>query len=395
MTASAPPAPTATDRPRVLCVDDEQYVLDGLRDTLRRGFDVWTASSGLEGLETLRRHAGSFAIVISDMRMPKMSGATFLRSAQLWAPDAAKMLLTGDADLEEAIRVVNSAQLFRFLTKPCAPEELRRACAAALGQHTIKTAERQLLEQTLRGSVNALSEALAIANPAAFGRSSRIKPLAVKLAQAAGLADWWEVEVAATLADLGAVSLPVATAEKFYRREPLDPDEAAMVQRVPLATRRLLARIPRLDGVLDILAHFHDPSANGHRHSDGDGAEARDVPVGAHILRIVADFDDLVSTGTSSAVAVGAMRSRPDYHRRLLDVFSAIVGARDAAGVAEVTCVDLRIGMSLADDVRSIRGSLLVARGQPVTEHLIERLENFAPGFVREPLRVFVEPTRT
>src|SRR5579875_3563463 len=199
------------ERPRVLCVDDEPSVLDGLRDILRRDFDVRTAEGGLEGLETLRRDAGSFAIVISDMRMPKMSGVNFLRSAHLWAPDAAKVLLTGEADLDDAIRAVNSAQLFRFLTKPCDPEELRRACVAALGRHRVKTAERELLEQTVRGSVDALSEALAIGNPAAFGRSRRIKPLAVRLAKAAGLADWWEVEVAATLADLGAVSLPPAT----------------------------------------------------------------------------------------------------------------------------------------------------------------------------------------
>ena len=66
----------------------------------------------------------------------------------------------------------------------------------------IRTAERELLEQTLRGSVNALSEALAMASPAAFGRSRRIAPVALQVATAAALADWWEVEVAASLADL-------------------------------------------------------------------------------------------------------------------------------------------------------------------------------------------------
>src|SRR5579875_3076305 len=107
MTAfAAAPGPTR-ERQRILCVDDEEHVLEGLRDVLWRSFDVCTAQSGAEGIDKLRARPGAFAIVISDMRMPTMSGASFLRLAQPLAPDATMMLLTGDRDLEEAIRVVN------------------------------------------------------------------------------------------------------------------------------------------------------------------------------------------------------------------------------------------------------------------------------------------------
>lgn len=382
-------APTAAmvadeNRPRLLCVDDEEHVLDAMRDTLRRSFDVWTADSGARGIEILGRYAATFAVVISDMRMPKMSGAAFLRAAELIAPDATKMLLTGDRDLQEASRAVNSAQLFRFLTKPCEAEELKRACAAALGHHRIRASERRLLVETVRGSVSALAEALAISNPAAFGRSSRIKRWAVDLARAAGMANWWEVEVAATLSDLGAVALPVATAEKLYSGEVLSAPEEAMVQRVPETTRSLLGKIPRLEGVLEILDGYHAPDIES--ETTGPISPSR---LGAQVLRLAADYDALVQAGTSGRVALGALRSRGQHDPILIDTFAQVVGV-PVADVREVGSRDLRVGMTFADDVRTAHGGLLVARGQPVTEHLVERLDNFAPGVISEPLRVFV-----
>jgi DNA-binding NtrC family response regulator len=129
---------TPQARPRVLCVDDEPLVLEGLRDILGRSFEVSVATSAVGGLEILRGEPDAFAIVISDMRMPVMGGADFLRTARAVAPDAVRMLLTGHADLQAAIRAVNGARLFRFLTKPCEAQELLGACVAALGQHRLQ-----------------------------------------------------------------------------------------------------------------------------------------------------------------------------------------------------------------------------------------------------------------
>ena len=120
------------ERPRVLCVDDEPQILESLRDTLRETFDVLTATSGADGLVQLRRAPDAYPVIISDMRMPAMSGALFLRESRRVAPDAVRILLTGYADLQSAITSVNDGQLFRFLTKPCEAEQLMRARAAGL-----------------------------------------------------------------------------------------------------------------------------------------------------------------------------------------------------------------------------------------------------------------------
>ena len=244
-------------RPVVLCVDDEPFVLEWLRGVLGRSFDVRVAGSGAEGLDVLRRDPDAFAVVISDLQMPTMIGSEFLRAARVIAPDAVRMLLTGNSGVDAAIRAVNDAHLFRFLIKPCESQILLQACAAALTQHFLQTADRALLQDTLRGSVDALAEVLALTNPVVFGRARRVKELASRLARAAGLRNWWEVEVAAMLAQLGAVTLPAATAEKLYAGTHLTDLETGMVNRVPQITQQLISRIPRLEGVIEILDTYH------------------------------------------------------------------------------------------------------------------------------------------
>ena len=156
----------STSLPKVLCVDDDRDLLDALTLILRRKFRVATATSGAEGLAKLRK-AGPFAVVLSDMRMPAMDGVGFLTRVRDSAPDTVRMVLTGNADVNVAIHAVNEGRIFRFLAKPCPPKQLLSAFEAALEQYRIVTAERLLLEETLRGSIKTLSHILAITNPPA------------------------------------------------------------------------------------------------------------------------------------------------------------------------------------------------------------------------------------
>ncbi len=370
---------------RLLIVDDEPYILDSLRDALRRHFDITTAVSGAEGVEHLRQDPEAFSTVISDMRMPGMSGAAFLKEARELAPDATRILLTGYADVETAISAVNTGELFRFLTKPCPVEELLATCQAAVEQHRLRTAERQLLDETLKGSVKALADVLALAAPAAFGRSASVRKHVVALSEAIGMADSWEVEVAALLVHLGAVTLPAETAEKLYRGTTLNPGEQRMVKRVPELTRRILEHIPRLEGVVAILDSYRHPFVGG--GLDGP------PPLGARILRLAVDFDALEAHGSDPGVVVASMRNREhEYDPRLLEAFARLTyDPHEVRRIKQIPLLGLRAGMMLADDVRSSTGNLLIARGHTATEQLVTRLWNLSASVVREPLMVIDE----
>lgn len=378
--------------PRILCVDDEPCVLESISRVLRRRYDIATAESGAAAIDLLQRD-GPFVAIVSDMRMPGMDGAAFLARARQIAPDATRVLLTGGGDLDAAIAAVNEGQIFRFLAKPCPPPALIAAMDAAAEQHRLVTAERVLLEKTLHGSVKALTDILSLTNPVAFGRSTRIKRTVGDLAQALSISERWQVEVAAMFSQLGFITLPAETVEKVYYGRPLSGAEHAMVARLPAITEQLLGNIPRLETVREILAGYaKPPQSRDHAH---DSPHAQFVARCAHVLRLAVDFDALETQGTAKPIALDTLRGRADrYDPEVLAAFVALSG-EDAprAEVREVPANALRVGMVFADDVKTHAGTLLVARGYEVTLGLLERLRNFRPGTVREPVRVIVRPT--
>ena len=118
-----PPAPPVP-RGVILCVDDAPNILNALNRLLRRpGHTVVTAESGAAGLELLEQHPVD--MVISDMRMPQMSGDEFLRLVAERSPDTVRILLTGFSDLQSTIKAVNDGKIYRYLSKPWDDEELR------------------------------------------------------------------------------------------------------------------------------------------------------------------------------------------------------------------------------------------------------------------------------
>jgi len=131
---------------KILFVDDDVTILEGYRRILHREFLISTATGGEQGLALIRT-TGPFAIVISDMRMPGMSGAEFLAKVREMAPDTVRMLLTGYSDLDAAIEAVNEARIFRYLSKPCEKEAMVKAIESALALYCSTAADRELIKK--------------------------------------------------------------------------------------------------------------------------------------------------------------------------------------------------------------------------------------------------------
>ncbi|HVU01436.1 MAG TPA: HD domain-containing phosphohydrolase [Polyangiaceae bacterium] len=372
-------------------MDDEPNVLEGISLHLSRRYDLTTATSGAKALE-LVESGPPFAVILSDMRMPGMDGAAFLGRARSLAPNAVRMLLTGQTDLDSAISAVNEGQIFRFLTKPCSPQTLLSAVEAAANQHRLLTAERVLLEQTLHGSIRALVDVLSLTSPASFGRSTRIKQLAGELGAKLGLEPRWPVEMAAMVSQLGCIALPAETVERLYHGQPLSPEEREMVARVPALTEQLLAHIPRLEVVREILATYEKP----YRAAPPDASPEKRYSLRcAQVLKVAVDLDSLEAQGETAAFALDTLRGRMDrYDPEVVAALVAVRGGAEARrDVREVPTTGLRVGMVLAEDVKTAAGTLLFSRGHEVTPGFIERVRNFRPGTLKPTLRVIVRPT--
>ena len=131
----------------ILVVDDEPEILHSLKALLRRDFDVHTANSGAEALQVLQDTP--IHLVMTDQRMPKMTGVDFLRRAKSEHPEAIRMIFTGYADIQAIIEAVNQGNVFRYVSKPWDPDALLVILKEA-GDMYDRIAEREQLLADLR-----------------------------------------------------------------------------------------------------------------------------------------------------------------------------------------------------------------------------------------------------
>jgi len=379
--------PAGSAKTTILLVDDEPFVLEGLRRQLARQFDVLTAAVGRDALALLAEHV-EVAVILCDLRMPGMSGVEVLAAARDSSPDTVRLLLTGNADLDAALAAVNEGEVFRFLTKPCPPQVLLSSLEAAVRQYHLVTAERVLLEQTLRGSIQALIDTLSIANPVAFGRASRIKERAAALAGAAGIADLWRVEVAAMLSQIGMIALPPSTVDKLAAGDPLTDSEQASVERLPAVVDQLLGQIPRIDEIRAMIAFAGRPFEGHSRHEGNPSFRAGSV------LRIVLEYDSLESRGIAVGEALERMRAAVgSFDPSLLDVLARVLEVSGPQGLIRTMPLHhVNAGMTFVDEVRNRSGILLIPKGFRANVALLERIRNIPADAVAGDVRVRLEP---
>ncbi len=374
---------------RILFVDDDSNLLASFQRQLRNQFLVDISSDGKLGLESIT-HQGPYAIIVSDFRMPGMDGVQFLSRAREIAPDSVRMLLTGYADVQTAIEAVNEGNIFRLLTKPCLPDTLTKALTAGIKQYQLVTAERELLEKTLSGSIKVLSEVLSLVNPEAFGRAARIARYVRQIASRMGLAEVWQFETAAMLSQIGWIILQEETLKKIYRGVELTKEEEQRFNMHPSIASDLIAKIPRMEKIAEIIAYQE-------KHFDGSGIpqdsrQGEQIPLGARILKAVLDFDALEASGNSKSAALRQLNQRGGwYDSQVLTALEAVMGIEAKYEVRNLKVWELKEKMILAEDIKNPRGILLIAKGMEVNRPLIERLKGYtSASIIKKPIRVIV-----
>ncbi|HEY0457209.1 MAG TPA: response regulator, partial [Verrucomicrobiae bacterium] len=217
---------------KILCVDDDPNVLAAYQRNFRKRFSIETASGGVQALSLMAAN-GPYAVVVADMQMPGMNGVEFLRKARQAAPDTVRFMLTGNADQKTAVEAINNGQVFQFLNKPCAPDALAEALQTGLKQYQMIRAERDLLENTLNGSIKLLMEVLASAENSVFGRSQMLRNYMRQFAQSLNISQTWDLELAAMLSRIGCVTLPGEVLKKIQQHFTLTGPEKDLVTRIP------------------------------------------------------------------------------------------------------------------------------------------------------------------
>lgn len=375
----------------ILIVDDDENLLLSFERNFRRSYTVLTANSGKDGLQKIAENK-KIALVISDMNMPEMDGIEFLSQVKKINPTITRVMLTGKADLNVAIKAVNEGSIFRFLTKPTTPDALEKIINDGLEQYRLINSEKILLNQTLNGSLDILNEVLCLTNPVAFGRSSRIKKIVTHIISKTDLENTWQYDLAATFCLIGYISIPQTIQEKIYKNISLDKTETELVNKTPQIAYDLIKRIPRFEPIAEMILNQNKPY-----HQYKNTVETP-VSIGSQILKLAIDLDALITSGMSpdeiklKMINDAEHNYNPHLTVTLLDYFVDI----DYYEHLALTVSELQVGMVLDQDVFSSAGALLLVKGQEITDTVLPRIINFQHYVgVLQPILILIPPDAT
>ena len=378
---------------KVLLVDDDVNILAAYRRVLRGKLELSVADNGKEALNILK-NAGPFAVIVSDYRMPEMDGIEILARARDLFPDTVRIMLTGQADMQAAIDAINQGNIFRFLTKPCPSEVFLKQVYVGIEQYRLIHAERELLDQTLKGSIKVLVDILALVNPMAFSRLGLIRSLAKNLAIQLQVKDIWKVELAALLSQIGCVTVPPQILQRAFRQEDLNPQETALFYSHPQIGCDLLKYIPRMEEVAEAINYqMKNFDGSGYPPSSLGG---EDIPLVSRILRVAGDFEVLISTSMPEMKAIRIMQEKEGvYDPVILDLLKAEVIKLEQERTPVLYAIyELQPGMILAEDILDGNGLVLITKYQEITDVLITRLKNYSRmGMIQEPIKVISQRT--
>ena len=367
---------------KILFVDDEQNVLSGIKRQLHRSFNVDTALGAGEGL--LKVKENNYAVIVTDMKMPGKDGVAFLKEVEQITPDTIRMMLTGNSEQQTAIDAVNEGRIFRFMNKPCDTQSLINNLNAGIRQYRLVTAEKELLEQTLTGSIAALIDILSLSSPMAFSQAERIKYYVSWCLRAMGIKDAWKYEIAAMLSHIGYITIPEETLQKTLTEEPLSDAEQEMFNRNSDAVCQMLERIPRMNEISAMIEMKDSVTAK----------DANENPVifGAQLLRVCSQLDKLRIFGEDIESALKNLSIHPAlYNSAIVKALAGIQPPTMQKVICNIQVTHLRAGMMLADDIYTNDNIMVVRKGQVVSNLMKQRLENFhSRGVIPDRIRAYI-----
>ena len=424
----------------LLLVDDEESILKSLRRLFRNeSFDISTATNGAEGLILIREAQKPFSLIISDQRMPVMTGVQFLAEARKALPDAMRILLTGYSDMDAVIDAVNNGGIHRYLTKPWKDEDLLLQIRQILEQYELISENRRLLDLTkkqneellllnnnleekvkektgeiikknselthlnqeleanLYNTVKAFGSLVEKYNPLLAGHNRRVGFLTREIIQLMGLPEneAVHIEIAALLHDIGKLGFPQKLLE--YKEEQWTPEEKKIFQNHPRYSQETVYFVKKLDHV-GIIVRTHHERYDGQGYPDQ--LKEEEIPLGARIIAVADAFDKIVNlqvnVGNAINVAKTSLGHLDDeklleaaailhlkqesflaYDPDIVKVFLTLLKTKKIVYPEEkkVSVKNLEEGMTLTKPLYSSSGRFLLPQKTVLTGSLVHKLK--------------------
>lgn len=345
-------------RHKILVIDDEPANLRLLKRVLGSEYDTFCANSGNEGLEFLKQE--QFSLIITDQRMPGMSGVEVLQQSLNLAPSAVRILLTGYTDIQALIDAINTGQVYKYIQKPWDAEDLRLTVRRALEAWDLKNRNEELvselqaalkeLENISVGTIVALANALDAKCDYTSGHSLRVSRYSVCIGRKLGFTpdELKDIELAGILHDIGKIGVPEAILWKPGR---LDPEEQKIMSVHPVRSAQMIEEIEQFERVRLWVRHHHE-------HLDGSGYPDRlagkDIPLGSRVILVADAYDAMTSDrpyrksiGFEKATAELRKYAGRQFEHDMVEALLAVVGENgenlSAEGIPE-SYLGLKLG---------------------------------------------------
>jgi response regulator RpfG family c-di-GMP phosphodiesterase len=326
-------------RHKILVIDDEPANLRLLQRVLGDEYQTFAAAGGQEGLEILKQE--DICLVITDQRMPVMSGVQVLEASLSIRPEVIKILLTGYTDIQALIDAINSGHVYKYIQKPWDAEDLRLTVRRAVESYDLRKRNEQLvgelrsafamLEEVSLGTIRALSDALDAKCDYTAGHSIRVSRYALTSGRQLGMRadELKDLELAGILHDIGKIAVPEAI---LWKPSSLNAEERAIMALHPVRSAQMIEDIPVLARARIWVRHHHE-------YLDGTGYPDRltgdAIPIGARIV-LVADAYDAMTSDRPYRKAIGFQQATEELRRysgtqfdgEVVEALLAVVGER-------------------------------------------------------------------
>ena len=284
---------------KIMLVDDEPANLRLLERLFRRDYHVLTASSGMEALRLLEQH--DVALLITDQRMPGMSGTELLIRTADMRPHMVRIILTGYTDVSSLVEAINCGQVYKYVTKPWSNEDLRQTVSRAMEHYETTKARHDLvlinerlglrLQEITQGFVRAIADALDAKDDYVHGHARRVSGYAMAIGRRLNL-DMSLLEhlsLAGLLHDIGKIGTPD---EILLKPAPLTTTERAVMQLHSERGARMLAGISEMHEVAAAVRHHHERfDGSGYP----EGLQGEQIPLTARIISVADAYDAMTS----------------------------------------------------------------------------------------------------
>ncbi len=411
--------------PVILLVDDEASILSSLKRVLRpKGYVVLTAESGAAGLELLKEN--TVDLIISDMRMPEMTGAQFLKKAKEIYPDITRILLTGYSEISATISAINEGGVYHYLQKPWDEQDLLLTIERALEQQFLKKEAARLnalvrkqneelltfnarlekqvqarteelrqtvlflekgqeeIKQNFLTMLKVFSSLIELRSGMLGGQSDRVSALGRRLGKKFQLTEGQiqHLGIAGLLHAIGKIGLPDELIRK--PQEKMTGEESRMFMNHAVKGHMVLTPLASFGEISEFILHQHE-------RYDGrglpSGIAGDQIPLGSRILALARDFEALRSGAIAAqplplekAIQVIKSQSGIRYDPSVVEAFVALVNEEDSLlreKSREVKSRDLEAGMKLAEDLRTGEGVLLIVKDSVLTQNNIQQIRKF------------------